>query len=61
MSLKDIMSHADLTLYPEVALVIFMAVFAAMAWRVSRRDAKDDAYAAGIPLDGNTPSLEGDA
>lgn len=60
MSLKDIMSHADLTLYPEVALLIFMTVFLAMAWKVARRDASEDDYAAALPLGGEAPT-EGEA
>lgn len=52
MSLTDIMSHADLSLYPEVSLVIFLAVFAAVAFRVSKRDASEDAHDASIPLTG---------
>ena len=47
VSLTDIMSHADLSLYPEVSLVIFLAVFAAVALRVSKqgrlRGRNDDA------------------
>lgn len=52
MRLTDIMSHADLSLYPEVALVIFLAVFAAVAWKVSKRDSERDAHDANIPLSG---------
>ena len=60
MSLTDIMSHADLSLYPEVSLVLFLAVFAAVAWRVSRRDAAEDAHDASIPLGGADRSAGAD-
>lgn len=52
MSLTDIMSHADLSLYPKVSLVLFLIVFGAVAWRVSRRDSADDDHDASIPLRG---------
>lgn len=50
MSLRDIMSHADLSVYPEASLILFLAVFLAVAWRVSRRDKSEDAYDASLPL-----------
>jgi hypothetical protein len=52
MSLRDIMSHADLSVYPEASLVLFLAVFLAVAWRVSRRAASQDAHDAALPLGG---------
>ena len=36
MKLSDIMSHADLALYPKIALVIFLAVFAAVVVKLVR-------------------------
>lgn len=36
MRLSDIMSHMDLTVWPEAALVIFLGVFAAVTIRVWR-------------------------
>lgn len=60
MSLTDIMSHADLSLYPKVSLVLFLAVFAAVAWRVSRRDAAEDAHDANLPLSGADRSAGAD-
>jgi hypothetical protein len=52
MSLTDIMSHSDLSVYPQVALVIFLSVFAITAARslFSPRRA-NDARHAGLPLD----------
>lgn len=60
MSLRDIMSHADLSVYPEVSLVLFLMVFAAVAWKVSRRDPSEDEHDAGLPLSGGK-AVERDA
>ena len=34
MRLSDIMSGAGLTMFPEIGLVIFLLVFAAIVWRI---------------------------
>ncbi len=58
MRLSDIMSNMDLTVYPQVALVIFLAVFAAVVWRVfHRRTASEFAAHASLPLD-ESPVVE---
>lgn len=52
MKLSDIMSHAGLSFYSEVALVVFMLVFVAVAiytWLPSRRRELEDT--ARLPLD----------
>ncbi len=52
MKLSDIMSHANLAVYAEVAMVIFMLVFIAIAvrlWLPGRQQALRDA--ARLPLD----------
>ncbi len=59
MKLSDIMGHMDLATFPEIALVIFLVVFAAIGLRVlrpspERRAALDEA--ARLPLDDATPS-----
>jgi len=56
MKLSDIMSHAGLAIYAEVALLIFLAAFLAIAWSVLRpsRKAGYDA-AARMPLDDENP------
>ena len=53
MSLTDIMSHSDLSVYPQVSLLIFLAVFASMTARIflSRRRRDIYARAASMPLD----------
>lgn len=52
MKLSDIMGHANLALYAEVALVLFLTVFLAVAFRTfapSRRAAME--RAGRLPLD----------
>lgn len=52
MKLSDIMGYADLSIYAEVAMVIFLLVFIAVAirlWMPSRQQALRDA--ARLPLD----------
>lgn len=53
MSLTDIMSHSDLSTYPQVALIIFLAVFASMTARIFLSRHRRDVYAraASLPLD----------
>lgn len=56
MRLSEIMSHAGLAFYAEVALVIFFIVFVAVALRVFSPSRKADyAAAARMPLDDETP------
>jgi cbb3-type cytochrome oxidase subunit 3 len=58
VSLSDIMSYESLTLLPQVALVMFLIVFGAIAFRTFRRgrSAELDA-AARLPLaDDHAPS-----
>jgi cbb3-type cytochrome oxidase subunit 3 len=35
--LSDIMSHMNLSTYPQAALVLFLAVFAGVVWRTYSR------------------------
>lgn len=53
MSLTDIMSHSELSVYPQIALIIFLAVFASVSARVffSRRRRDEDDRAAFLPMD----------
>lgn len=50
MRLSDIMGHMDLAFWPQAALVIFLGVFAAVAWREWRSPRRDDT-AARLPLE----------
>ncbi len=56
MKLSDIVGHAGLSIYAQVALVIFLAAFVAIIWWVFRPSARArfrrDAM---IPLDDETP------
>jgi len=51
MRLSDIMSHMDLAVYPQVALVIFLAVFASVLVRLYRAGGADLQSHAGMALD----------
>jgi cbb3-type cytochrome oxidase subunit 3 len=52
MRLSDIMAGLDLTVFPQVALVIFLTVFAAVIARTLRRSRRAElTHAAMLPLD----------
>lgn len=52
MRLSDIMSQLGLTFYPQVALIIFLGVFIAVAIRTFRKSRKSDLESmASMPLD----------
>lgn len=52
MRLTDIMSGSDLTLYPKISLVLFLAVFATVVARTySRRMKHELERAARMPLE----------
>lgn len=52
MKLSDIMSGANLTLYPKVALVLFLLAFVVVLVRTFNPGARaEQARAAGLPLD----------
>lgn len=60
MKLSDIMGNAGLSMYAQVALVIFLAVFIAVTirtWAPSRRREMDEA--AMLPLNDELPALRG--
>ncbi len=51
MKLSDIMSSVDLTLFPKIALLLFLAAFAALMIRTFTRFAGGrDTIAASMPL-----------
>lgn len=57
MKLSDIMGYADLSIYAEVAMVLFLLVFVAVAvrlWLPSRQQALREA--AQLPLADDTPT-----
>ncbi|HEU4566169.1 MAG TPA: cbb3-type cytochrome c oxidase subunit 3 [Gemmatimonadaceae bacterium] len=52
MKLSDIMGHAGLSIYTEIALVIFLAVFIAIVFRVFAPSRKREwERASRLPLD----------
>lgn len=52
MRLSEIMSGAGLSIFPQVGLVIFLAVFVAVVWRVLRhRSTPESARFESLPLD----------
>lgn len=64
MRLADVMGHAGLQVYAEVALIIFFLVFLTVMVRVlapSRRHRRDLAEASRLPLeDGTRDARQGD-
>jgi cbb3-type cytochrome oxidase subunit 3 len=47
MKLSDVVGHAGLAIYAQIALLLFLAVFVAVVIRVFRPSAKADLEAAG--------------
>ena len=57
MRLSDVISHMKLTSFPEIGLVIFLIVFAAIVWRVYlRRGARALESFKSLPLDDDMPA-----
>ncbi|MDX2192469.1 MAG: cbb3-type cytochrome c oxidase subunit 3 [Gemmatimonadales bacterium] len=58
MKLSDIMGHAQLSGYAVVAMLIFLAVFVAVVWRIFHpAQAERWAQDARMPLDDERPTL----
>ena len=51
MSMSKIMSFLELSVYPSIALVFFLAAFIAVVWRVMTTKKQDIEDAANIVLD----------
>lgn len=58
MPLSDVMSHAGLSRYAEIGLVLFMFAFLLIVWRIFRPGARDEhERTKRLPLDdGDTSS-----
>jgi cbb3-type cytochrome oxidase subunit 3 len=54
MSMSKIMSFLELSVYPSIALVFFLAAFIAVIWRVMTTKKQDIDDAANIVLDDDT-------
>jgi cbb3-type cytochrome oxidase subunit 3 len=58
MSLTDIMSGAGLSLYAEIALLLFLVAFCLIVWRTFSPSRKNEMErAAQLPLEDDTPTL----
>jgi cbb3-type cytochrome oxidase subunit 3 len=51
MSLTEIVSFLELSIFPSIALVFFLTAFMAILWRVLRQPRAETDLAASIPLD----------
>lgn len=51
MRLSDIVGHLDLTVWPKMALVLFLGVFAGVTWRALRTSKIDIDAAAALPIE----------
>ncbi|HLO39427.1 MAG TPA: hypothetical protein VK176_00275 [Phycisphaerales bacterium] len=52
MRMSDIVGYMDLSTYPQLALVLFLGVFTAVAWRTFRRGAGKELEPLGrLPLE----------
>jgi cbb3-type cytochrome oxidase subunit 3 len=51
VKLSDVLGHLDLTVWPKMALVLFLGVFAAVTWRALRAKRAAVEHAAGLPLE----------
>lgn len=62
MKLSDVMSNAGLSVYAEIALVIFLAIFVIAALRTYRREAREtQEHLARLPMDdGHATALTND-
>lgn len=57
MKLRDVVGGADLAVYPEIALMIFLSAFLLIAWRVMSRKSSDYDEVARLPLEGEEGPL----
>lgn len=52
MRLSEIMGRLDLAFWPQAALVIFLAVFASVVWRLYAKTSREEMERAGrLPLE----------
>jgi cbb3-type cytochrome oxidase subunit 3 len=58
MRLSDVMSHAGLALYAEIAMVIFLIVFVAIVIRLFRSKRSEMERHARMPLEDSEPPVK---
>ena len=51
MRMTEIVSFLDLSIYPSIALIFFLAAFIAVIWNVMTKSKQEIEAAANIPLD----------
>lgn len=51
MRMTEIVSYLDLSIYPSIALIFFLAAFIAVVWNVMTKSKQEIEAAANIPLD----------
>ena len=51
MRMTEIVSFLDLSIYPSIALIFFLAAFIAVVWNVMSKTKQEIEAAANIPLD----------
>ena len=51
MRMTEIVSYLDLSIYPSIALIFFLAAFIAVVWNVMSKSKQEIEAAANIPLD----------
>ena len=51
MRMTEIVSFLDLSIYPSIALIFFLAAFIAVVWNVMTKSKQEIEAAANIPLD----------
>ncbi len=51
MRMSEIVSFLDLSIYPSIALIFFLAAFIAVVWNVMTKSKQEIEAAANIPLD----------
>ena len=51
MRMSEIVSFLDLSIYPSIAMIFFLAAFIAVVWNVMTKSKQEIESAANIPLD----------
>lgn len=60
MRVSDVVQHADLSLWPQLALVLFVGAFLIVSIRALRTGKTEASAMAGIPLDDDSSEYGGE-